>query len=123
MHVLTGKKKSVCELKLTLAQCAALFEDHFKKDMPGKLPYKHAAQMVLKEVGRDEFLTRFNRLDLDGTKKKQYTIYKDLEDSGESYTVYDNDLDEYVGQFLADDIDLKTYLAAGELRDGLDNRE
>jgi len=110
------------QITLSLAQCVTLYENHFKKEMPPKLAYKAAAQMVHADIGSDEFLFRLKRLDRDGTHKKQYTIYKDIEEAGESYTVYDNDLDVYVGQFLADDVDLKTYLAAGELRDGLDNR-
>jgi len=120
--VFTPKKTSELEVKLSLAQCVTLYEDHFVRDMPGDLPYKRAAELVLKEVGREEFVRRLNDLDLDGTHKAQYTIYKDLDDSGESFTVYDNDLEVYVGQFLSDDPELKTYLAAGDLRDGINNQ-
>lgn len=108
---------------ISLAQCVTLYEEHFKIDMPPNLPYKHAAQMVRKETSEDEFMRRLKSLDREGNHRKQYTIYKDLTDAGESFTVYDNDLKESLGQFLADDLDLKKYLAAGDLVDGLDNRE
>jgi len=116
------KAATVQCLRVTLAQCVTLYEDHFKIDMPGKLPYKHAAQMVLREVGEAEFLARFNALDLDGSYKKQFTVYKDLEDAGESFTIYDNDLGSCIAQILGDDPDLEKYLASGRLVDGLDNR-
>jgi hypothetical protein len=53
---------------------------------------------------------------------KNWKIYKDIDDNGISYTVYDQ-FDRYVGQFLGDDSYLKGYLREGaKIRDGLDNR-
>ncbi|MCP4570564.1 MAG: hypothetical protein GY841_23515 [FCB group bacterium] len=53
-------------------------------------------------------------------------IYRDIDDDGESFTVYRHHIDgdsEYLGIFLADDQTLKDYIeqAAG-VTEGLDNR-
>lgn len=47
---------------VTLAQCRALFEDHFKEEMPGKMPYEAGAKKVFNEIGKAEFLRRLSYL-------------------------------------------------------------
>lgn len=111
------------ELALTLAQARKMYEDHFKKEMPTTMPYKIAAGLVFNAIGKDQFIARYKRLDLDGNYRKQFTIYKDVDDNGVSYTVYDNDLDLCMGQYLADDPDLHEMMESADILTGLDNRE
>lgn len=55
------------EIKLTLAQAATMYEDHFKVDMDPKQPYEDAARMVLNDTGEAEFLRRLSYLTDTGT--------------------------------------------------------
>ncbi len=42
-------------MKVTLSGCRYLYETHFKKEMPGNLPFETAAKMVRDDVGWKEF--------------------------------------------------------------------
>ena len=55
-------KRKQQAVTLNLAECKRLYEDHFKKDLPGNLPYLHAAIQVRDEIGIDEFLKRLDAI-------------------------------------------------------------
>lgn len=52
----------------------------------------------------------------------KYIIYKDQDDLGFSFTVYEYATRKCMGTFLDDDLDLAEYRKQGVEVDGLDNR-
>jgi hypothetical protein len=55
-------------ITLSLLECRLVYEDHFKKKLPGDLPFVVAASLVRSEVGDQKFLK----------------MVKDLRESGRS---------------------------------------
>ena len=63
------------QVTLNLKSCKALYEDYFKKELPGKMPYKTAAQLVYNAIGKDAFLKRLANLN------EGFTIEGDLREA------------------------------------------
>lgn len=58
-----------------------------------------------------------------GTKCLNWMIYRDVEDNGESFTVYD-DKGNWIGNFLAGSETLDRYISEGApITEGIDNRQ
>ncbi|HDY89329.1 MAG TPA: hypothetical protein ENH82_14580 [bacterium] len=58
MPIRPRKQEKSFSFNISLLTCRQLFEKHFEKNMPGKMTYQKAAQLVLNSIGKDEFLKR-----------------------------------------------------------------
>lgn len=130
-----GEGKDLEEKKLSQAEIAALSsedEDIEDEDTPSVEKIKRPAKGGRLRKGevheaREPFLSDIPYGKKAGTRKEGLIIYRDIDNAGESYTIYKDG--KFVdGPLLSDDITLKKIVPEGDdwedyVVDGLDNRD